>query len=672
MRLASIIRLLASIFLFYPALSLGQTDEFNDSPVHNFTTAHLHESDITEWLEKARLLNFSQPDSAMMYARYALEGSRKLGLQRFIAKSYKQLGNIQYATADFDQALESYQLSLEIFEALNDKEGIAGVLNNQGIIQKNLGNYPQAADVYYKSLEIAEKMDDNIRQARVHRNLGSVYFLQDDYQKGIASFKMSLQLLEGEQDPKGMAESLFNLGTGYLVEKKYEEAESSLLESMEYFEVVLPGPRMDFKRAEVFNNLGILHCDQENFQAARESHEKAIVIRDSLGDLVGLAESYTNLANVDLQQHEYGVALGRYEKAREIAQKTGSKEISKSVYRGLAETYKGMDDYANAYYFLNRYNSLRDSLFNTENIRRIANAEQVYQRAKQREVELIREKKFAEQKTLNYLLVAGLTVALLLMAVTLLMLRNYIIRQKALKASLAHKEQINRQIVLDLLHEHELETLDAHLEGREKERMRIATDLHDSLGGTLAAVQLSLSTLKKKMKGVADEALKTYEKTDELLDQAYKEMRRISHNLADGSLKEGGLKGALLRMQASLSENSSLKINLRIDELDQILLDREVELHLYRVIQELFQNIVKHAHANEVAVHFTRYRSKLIMTVVDDGRGFEYDASIENEGLGLQSIRSRVQQLNGEFNIDSSPEKGTEVQIEVPLDWEIV
>ena len=484
--------------------------------------------------------------------------------------------------------------------------------------------------------------------------------------------KAAFNFLKNQDDPQGMAESFFNLGAAYLVLANYEDAETALLESMRYFEKVWQGPRLDFKRAEVFNNLGILNWNQGKNQASRESHEKAIVIRDSLGDLVGLAESYANLAEVDFSEKLFEDALARYSKALELAEETQSKEALQSTFLGLAQSYEGLEKFDSAYFYFRMYDVVRDSLFNAENIRRIANAEMMYQKAKQREEQLQNEKMLAEQKTLNYLLIAGLTVALLLIVITLLTLRNYIINQKTLKVSLDHKEQINRQIVLDLLHEHELETLDAHLEGREKERQRIATDLHDSLGGTLAAVQLSLSTLKKKIKGAAEEAMRTYEKTDELLDQAYKEMRRISHNLADGSLKDGGLKGALTRMQTSLSENSSLKIHLRTDELEQVHLDREVELHLYRVIQELFQNIVKHAHAEEVSVHFTRYRSKLIMSVIDDGKGFEYNPSEENEGMGLQNIHSRVQQLNGQIKIESSPGKGTEIQIEVPLDWEVV
>lgn len=263
------------------------------------------------------------------------------------------------------------------------------------------------------------------------------------------------------------------------------------------------------------------------------------------------------------------------------------------------------------------------------------------------------------RKTRNW--VAGLAV-LLLLGASIAFLINSNTRRKQLLAE--QQQKLQEQKVATLLKEQELATIDAMIEGQEKERQRIANDLHDDLGGLMATVKLHFNSLNSKVKDDTDDL---YVKTNNLIDEAYQKIRAIAHAKNSGVIAKQGLLKAVEQMGEKVSIANSIAIEVKDFGLDNRL-ENSLELTLFRIIQELIANIIKHADASKVNIHLTNHGDTLNILVEDNGVGFKATKIVTSStGIGLKSIDQRVAHLNGSFDIESEPGQGTTVIIDIPL-----
>jgi PAS domain S-box-containing protein len=204
----------------------------------------------------------------------------------------------------------------------------------------------------------------------------------------------------------------------------------------------------------------------------------------------------------------------------------------------------------------------------------------------------------------------------------------------------------------------ELQLLEALMEGEEKERSRIARDLHDEISGMMAAAQMHFGTLPEKLSGV--KANRDYSQGMHLLETAALHIRRTSHNLMPEILLENGLDEALNRYCNSISSDG-----LRFDYISIGSISRYApgfELALYRIAQELINNIIRHAQASRALVQLSHETGLLSLTIEDNGNGFLQTG--EPKGTGLMSVRKRITAMGGTIQMQSSPGNGTSVYIE--------
>ena len=213
---------------------------------------------------------------------------------------------------------------------------------------------------------------------------------------------------------------------------------------------------------------------------------------------------------------------------------------------------------------------------------------------------------------------------------------------------------------MTLENERENIALRSLITGEEKERSRIAKELHDGLGGVLAVSKIHTSKLLLKQPETQELI-----KINELIDTAAKESRRISHNLLPEILIRKGLDAALTDFITSVKESHLLdasyhSINISMN------LSKSFQLSVYRIVQELMNNIIKHSEATEALVQLHQDNGKLTITVEDNGKGFSNEQV--NEGIGISNIKSRLSLLKGSFDINSSASNGTSVFIELHLE----
>jgi two-component system, NarL family, sensor kinase len=205
--------------------------------------------------------------------------------------------------------------------------------------------------------------------------------------------------------------------------------------------------------------------------------------------------------------------------------------------------------------------------------------------------------------------------------------------------------------------------IDAEITTLEAERKRIASDLHDDLGPLLSAVKLQVNSLDTS--STEDQLL--IKKASANMDTILTKIREIANNLVPTVLLRKGLITALQNFIDDINMSGKLKIHSQFSEVPR--LPTAIGIHLYRMVQEILNNTIKHSGAEVCTIMFKLEQDKLVVTIKDDGKGFNYQyLSRTSLGLGLQNILSRVELLKGELFIDTRPGHGVQYQVEIPVD----
>jgi len=237
------------------------------------------------------------------------------------------------------------------------------------------------------------------------------------------------------------------------------------------------------------------------------------------------------------------------------------------------------------------------------------------------------------------------------------------IRQRSI---LVKKEtELQKQQIRELEKDKQLVAVDSMLKGQEDERSRLAKDLHDGLGGLLSGVKFSLRNMKDNLIMTPDN-MTVFERSLDMIDTSIKELRRVAHNMMPEMLTKFGLDEAVKEYCNTVNTTNLLTVKYQSVGMENRV-EGSTEIIVYRIVQELLNNTLKHAAATDVFVQLVREANRLSIVVEDNGKGFDTNLITESKGAGWMNIRSRVDYLKGQLDIHSEPGKGTLVNIEIPL-----
>ena len=216
------------------------------------------------------------------------------------------------------------------------------------------------------------------------------------------------------------------------------------------------------------------------------------------------------------------------------------------------------------------------------------------------------------------------------------------------------------QQISELEKEKKLLAAQSLMKGQEEERSRLARDLHDGVGGLLSGVKLSMSTMKGNV-FLSEENARSFENVIAQLDQSITELRRVSHNMMPEALIKYGLKEALENYCDNMNVSGKIKVQLQTYGMEQRM-EQSTEIVIYRIVQELLNNVIRHAGAAKVLIQLVREDDRFNLTVEDDGKGFNVKET--RNGAGLANIKARIDYLNGDMDIVSKKGEGTSVHVE--------
>ncbi|KAB7729250.1 sensor histidine kinase [Rudanella paleaurantiibacter] len=249
------------------------------------------------------------------------------------------------------------------------------------------------------------------------------------------------------------------------------------------------------------------------------------------------------------------------------------------------------------------------------------------------------------------------TIAMLIMAIFIVIFVAYY----------QHRQSHHQLTVKEMLERHRQELMAAMFRGQEAERRRLAQDLHDDIGTMLSVAKMTLNQLERSLDRYSPERAQAY-KTRQLLDDTLKNVRRISRDLVPTTLERFGLLAALEELVGNAT-NDQVRVQLEGHDSFEFVAP-SLEVMLYRIVQELVTNAVRHSGASQIVIQFFRHEDELRVAVLDNGRGFDIDEVQQNRqrGLGLRSIESRLSVVEGHVTFDVAPGRGSRVIVQVPLE----
>ena len=593
--------------------------------------------DIAQIYREQTLYNIAKDYFTKSLKLFKTIGEEDRGGWLWSERGYNSLLN-----SEFDSALSDYNRALDFFESKNDSIGIVSIYHN---ICAFFLSYSQRKN------NATSLQDTSLREAKKY------FEAVGPYLKGVS--------------PQIQANSLSLKGRLLRSEKKFEEALASFDECIQVFNSLGNSHR----RVNTEISLGAHYLYwgdflSENFQSseAKQKYRKAkpyfingLVFHKKGNNQQGIIDSYINLGAMYKRLGEYDSAIFVLQKARRIANDFGVRGDQAHISRLLFEVYETMNTPDSALHYFKAYKKIQEEIFNK-------NSEQAKQFAEVHlEKKMIEnEKLLAEQESrkrgvqLRLTFIIGMLASLMLSGIGY----YYFQRNRTQKSLLAQQKKISSQLLVDLMHEHEIENLNARLKGQENERERIARALHDQIGGTLAAVKFSVMSIKKWLVPGHEEQ---FIQSCQLLEQACEETRELSHDMMALSVKKFGLEISIRELCKTLNESGKLNIHFSSNYQEPFQLTSEAESHVYRIVQELIQNIIKHAETTEAFLQIISQGPNLILIIEDHGKGFDPQNPSKDGGLGLENIRDRLSQLNGDMEIDSSLGRGTTTIIEIPI-----
>lgn len=326
------------------------------------------------------------------------------------------------------------------------------------------------------------------------------------------------------------------------------------------------------------------------------------------------------------------------------------------VYKSLSDAYAQQGDYEKSLASYKKYILYRDSSINERNNKNISELEIKYQTSQkekalsQQQLQISKkEVQLQQSKQVTTYSIAATLIAILGVSLVYLHYRN--------------NRRLHKQQLQSIQQEKELQLLQAAMEGEEKERSRIAKDLHDGVAGMLAAAKMQLSSLSLKNSTLAE--TKEFSQAVKLLDDSCHEVRITSHNLMPEILMQYGLDEAIRRFCNNISNDHVLQVQYAsYGEIGRFVIS--FELTVYRIVQELLNNIVKHSKATTASVQLSLQNDFLSITIEDNGVGFDKNGTHQN-GTGLNSLKRRLQVMNGTLEIDAQQEQGVTAFIGIEI-----
>lgn len=590
-------------------------------------------------------------DSAFKYNKMALALSQKTNNLSGIAQAYNDLGIVHYRLSQFDSSLVFYRKSLPIRKKINDSIGIASLYSKMGIAHNQLFQLDSAIHYAFESLKIYEVLGQQKYVAYNLNNIANLYKDTKQYEKAFEKHQEALKIRTSLNDERGKLESFVGIANIHMILKNNDSAKVYYEKSYKI------GNKLNAinELSTIYNNLGGLYKEENDLKNAFIYLNKALEIRQKLNDLYGVASTFLSLSDLQLKQKNYLASDRDLHQSLKIAKKINANELQLDAYKQLIEIKAYLKQADSVSFYKEKFIELQEMLLNKKAMQQLSELEVKYQTA-QKEAKIAEQEEIVLRQELaikNKSLYATIvTFALLFLG--LLFFANY-------KKNQFKRKQLQKEIDL----KDALATIKTQNRLQEQ-RLRISRDLHDNIGSQLTFIISSLDNMKYLSKD-SNHSLK--EKLTSISSFTADTIHQLRDTIWAMNKTEISVEDLHTRILSFVQKakvaipETEFDVNYDIDA--NVGFSSLIGINIFRVIQEAINNAIKYAEAEKITVDLFKNQDTFRVSVMDNGNGF--DLKTVNLSNGLSNMEQRSSEINATISIDSIPEKGTKIIIEIPL-----
>lgn len=640
--------ILAILFLALPILLWGQTEHELESWVQQAANGKGDTAQANLYLKIANAYSTKDLRQSAFYFRKAGVLSKELGYANGSLSYYLGLSKTYSRQGQNDSALMAGKEGLEWAGGLKDSIIIAQLLLDVGATYLILDELEASVHHIEQSRSILYRLGNHQFDGKILDLLQSLERIRHQYRKAVTYGLEAVEALARSGDSVKLCYAYNNLGLNYIELEEFDSARFFLTRAYE-----IAKWNNDILIQTTYNlNLGYINLVQGKLDSMLPYGIKALELsrKCEMPEYEGLA--LFGIANYYLSKRAYHTAKQYADSGLQIAYRYNIRSLRLGILPTLSHIAFAMQDTKSGFDIWTHYQELNDSVLNESVTKNTIQIEKRFESEKKENEIKLQRAQLRQKTTLIYLLIGG-TLAVIL--ILLLSYRNY-----------RHQRMLQQQRILELETEKQLTATEAILKGEEQERSRLAKDLHDGLGGMLSGIKYSLSTMKENLIMTPANA-QAFEHSIHMLDNSISEMRRVAHNLMPESLVKFGLNDAVKDFCNTIRHNGMLDVVYQSFGIIDKSIEQSLSVTVYRIVQELINNIIKHAHAQKAIVQISATETQMAITVEDDGTGMDVSLSEKANGIGWANIQSRVHYHKGTVNIQSEPGKGTSVFIEMPI-----
>ena len=541
---------------------------------------------------------------------------------------YFQLGHYFDVRSQYDSAQYYTKIAYALTDKNNPNAAYPTILNSLGANHFRLGEYDQAASYMLLTVEVLETQDKPLHLVYAYNNLATLMGVNENYDEAIKYYIKGYTVLEEIGDTTIIANLASNIAIYVKKTNDFPEARKWALKAIEL--------------AEKHNRPDAYSYGNYIMGTTEEDSDQSILYIEKA---VGKSREFQNKSVLADALDIYGFKLsekGRHEDAKKSINEAIDLHIESGYNTGLLAAYANAGKiyynagaYKIAAEYFQKYEKLYKETLSDDNKKRVNELNTKYQtEKKERQIAEQELKILKQQSTLFYALLGGALLVSILGGI-------FIYHRKAQKLKLQQVRQ-----------EKEIAILNSFILGEERERNRISRDLHDSVAAQLGAAKMGLQAIPFLEEERRKDQL---EKTVRLIGNIHGDVRRIAHNLLPVTLEKEGLVSALHEFVGEINQLGILEIKISNQLSPDFRLPKRNELVLYRIIQELVNNIIQHAGATEASIDLSDTNEQIEIKVSDNGIGF----ITNRENQGLYSIRERSGTIGGTFSIKSVEKRGS-------------
>lgn len=536
-------------------------------------------------------------DLIPLYHKYISQTDNDFDAE-LLAKLYEQLSLAYYFNGKYDKNFDFGLKAIQLYDSLNLKVKLGNMYGELGY-QAKRRDLNKAFELMLKGKHILENENSLEQLAKIYDNYGVLHEMNNNIDSALYFYSKALNIKQQKLDSIGLPYTMCNIFMAYMLIGKTDSA--------------------------------IVYLDE------------AYRIRTLTKDQMGITESMSYYGDYFMHINKPNLALDYFKKTLARATKYSYPHMANEMYKRISLIYEKENKPLEALKYYKLHKQYHDSLINVETNKTIADLQVKFETA---EKEKALNQKNLELKSKSLQIIILIILFVLATMVFIFVYSRY--KQKK-KMELQHK----------LNAEKNLRFIEA-IESEERERTRVAQELHDGLGQLLSSAKMNLSALVDSIKNEDKYLLKNSEK---LIDQSVSEVRTISHNLMPVSLMRYGLKETINEMAQRINDTQKIAVDTHFENFDGRLSETD-ERTIYRLVQEIINNIIKHAEATSIKLKLAMISNTIVsIKIINNGKTFNLSMLNKTKGIGWKNIYARINMLKGDIDISPGKVNGTEINI---------